>query len=122
MTEEENRIKKKREETEGAAAAGTGSSQATSSSGVVAGPDIARSRGGVPIVVATRAVKTKAEEDAEKEEKRSEEEVIERGVKRSFDDREGYAKMLRSKSEQKATEAEQAEAGVDVGQPGILGL
>ncbi len=56
LTEEEKRMKRRREETDGAAAAGTGSSQAASSSGVVAGPEIARSRGGVPIEAETRAV------------------------------------------------------------------
>ena len=64
----------------------------------------------------TTAVERKAEEDAEREERRSEEEVTERGVKRSLDDWEEYAKIFRRKSEQKATEAEQAGAGMDVGQ------
>ncbi len=57
-----------------------------------------------------------------REEKKSEEEVTERGVERSLDDWEDYAKIFRRKSEQEAMQAEQAGAGMGVGQLEILGL
>ncbi len=108
-------MKRSREEADGAVAAGTGTSQAASSSGVITGPEIARSRGGAPIEAEKRAVKRNAEEEAERDEVKVEHESRERGVKRGLGDWEDYAKILRCKSEQKATEAEQAGAGMDVG-------
>ena len=60
-------MKSRREETDGATAAGAGDTRAISSSGAATGPEIARSRGGVPIEAETRATKRKEEEEAERQ-------------------------------------------------------
>ncbi len=54
--------------------------------------------------------------------KRSKHESEERGVKRSLDDWDDYAKRLRSRSEENAAEAERAGAGMDAGQFEIWSL
>ncbi len=69
-----------------------------------------------------RAAKRKAEEEGERQERKSKGEPEERGVKRSPDNWDDHVERLKNRTEQRAPEAERAGAGMDVGQLAILSL
>ncbi len=113
LDQEVNRKKKaKTEETNRGSKTNRGSSQAAASSSGGGGAEVQRSVGEVPLEPTN---KWKASEDQQEQpENKNKIEQKERGLKRSTDDWEEFAKKLRTDTERRAEENKKAKVGKDL--------